>query len=223
MSPFFESSGRERMSPVELKILSQRAAVVQKPEQVSVVRASALQAQHARVLVLLDLLVHARLYTVLVLAVDQRNLVVVARVAREVREWIQVQQRESLRADLRERDRAPGERQVRFGIEHGDGRTREIADSLRRRGHQPGLRRRVSIMQPLVVDGEIRSVPCDQVGNLQRAAKRRQPGNAVVTRLGSILPGERKRTRIQVGIVQSESQTSVVQRSHSAAVVSERL
>ena len=137
---------------------------------------------------------------------DNRNLIVVGPGCRKVRQGIKVQQRQSLRAD-----QAFGNRDTR----------RHVAFTLRESGHQRGADSVVAVARPLISDENIWTIS-DQMRNSHGAAERGYSGEMVVSRPGSVLTRQRKRTRVQRGIVHVDAEAAVVQRSRPVAVVAER-
>src|SRR5262249_45993802 len=72
-------------------------------------------------------------------------------------------------------------------------------------------------------------VPADEVGtvasqmwNLNRSADRCHPSNVVVRGFGRILAGQRKRARIERGVVDGDAEVAVVEATSKLTVVAER-
>ena len=147
----------------------------------------------------------------------QRNLVVVTRALRKIRQRIELQQCRGLR-----RHSARGNRVAwkRLPIARIGNRLRKLSAAHRLVWHQAASRTVIAVARCLVVHEEL-PLPMEQVRNPERPAERRSGPQVVVRRFLRVLAGERKRPRVQRRIVQNETQVALVHRSQPLARIAE--
>src|SRR5262245_720558 len=109
--------------------------------------------------------------------VDKRNLIIVARVVREVRQREQARQDSRLWTDSFLRNDISRERLSGCGIDDRDGLSerrqalRKIAIAFSRSRHSSSTRIGISILRALISQEKLRSVIPAQAGEPQRSAK----------------------------------------------------
>ena len=162
-------------------------------------------------------LVGAPLRVVLVTDAHQRNLVIVTRGLRKIRQRIELQQRLGLRRRPARRNGVPWKRLPTAWIGN---RLGKISVAHRLGWHQAGIRAVIAVARGLVVQEEL-ALPMEQMGNRERPAERRAGPQVVVCRLLRVLAGERIRPRVQRGIVQNETHVALVHRSDPFARIAD--
>src|SRR4051812_42892387 len=146
----------QTMRPVDVRVQTQSVGNIDKTEQVLAVCANALEIEGpVNLVTFANRLVHSRLKNVLVAAVENRNLKVIERIAGDVRQRIQFEQRRGLRTDwhLIVRERLPRrwvDNRRRLSL-----RACKIAGPLVECWNQCGLGQRRVIARPLISDEEI--------------------------------------------------------------------
>ncbi len=179
------------MRPVDVGVDAQSVSLIDKAEEVGDAAPGALKVEGAVELVsAAKCLVQARQERVLMGAVENRHLVVIERVAVNVRQGIELQQRLRLGAD---RDDIAGKRQASCGIVDDDrlaervDQVGKIACPLRLGRDKSGLGLGSMVARPFVGHEEGRPTR-QQMWNLQRSAEGEDAGDAIVVGLGVLSP-----------------------------------
>src|SRR5215471_15688716 len=120
---------------------------------------------------------------------DDGKLIVVARDAGRVRKGIELQQSRSLRTDTVLRDHIARKGSATEGIDNG---IREDSAAFSCVGHESGLDRVDGVAGPLIIEEKIRPM-LEEMRNLERTTQRQQSSHSVISRLGRVLAGKRKR------------------------------
>ena len=158
-------------------------------------------------------------------AADDWNLIVVARIRRNVWQRIETQQGLRLRADG---NQVAGKGQSGSRIKDLDGLTlgiqgiREVPGTLCGIRYQGGLRGGVAISRPLVAHKKV-GTSAPYMRNSERASQRGHSGDPVVTGLRCVLPAQGKGPGIQGGIVENDADAPGVESFGPVAISPKRL